>query len=64
MDKPKAVRWLNYPGDTRHMVEAERGEQVGPNTLGEYWVAVEATYDEAAGKTRVGFALHRPSKAA
>ena len=53
---PKAVRWATYPGDVRHMVEPERGEQVGPNTMGEYLVAVEATYDEEANKTRVGFA--------
>ncbi len=48
----KPVRFLTYPSDVRHIV----GEVKGPNAFGEYLTAVTADYDEATGKTRVGFA--------
>lgn len=48
-----AVRWCNYNADVRHMV----GEVHGSNTLGEFMTAVSADYDEATGKTRVGWAF-------
>ena len=53
-DTPKAQQYATYPADVRHM--AERREVVGPNLLGEVLTAVTADYDEATGKTRVGFA--------
>lgn len=47
-------RWLTYNADMRGMVE--RREIVGPNRLGEHLVAVDCTFDDATGKSRVGFA--------
>lgn len=43
----------NYPGDVRHII----GEVKGPNTMGEYFVAETADYDEQTRKTRVTFTL-------
>lgn len=48
-------QFATYPADVRHMIE-DGGEIVGPNRMGEYLRAVTAEYDEATGKTRVGFA--------
>lgn len=50
-----AASHLNYNADVRHMV----GEVVGPNLFGERFRAVSADYDEATGRTRVGFELLR-----
>ncbi len=47
-----ASRHANYPGDARHIV----GEVKGPNTFGEFLTAVDAEYDPATDRTRVGFA--------
>lgn len=33
------------------------GQIMGPNTMGEYFMAVEVVYDAENDKTRVGFAL-------
>lgn len=52
-DTRKPLRFANYPGDQRHAV----GEVMGPNTLGELMTVVDATYDETADKTRLGFAF-------
>lgn len=38
-----------YPGDVTHIVD----EVKGPNTVGEFFVAIQADYDD--GKTRVKF---------
>lgn len=44
--------FLNYAGDvTKDAV----GQVVGPNSFREMLIAVEATYDPEADKTRVGF---------
>lgn len=48
-----------YPADVRHMVGD--GVLYGPNTMGERFIATAATYDEATGKTRIQFALARPT---
>lgn len=56
------ARWAHYDADMRGMVE--RREVVGPNTLGEHLVAVEAVYDEDLNKTSVGFAFLPKVKAA
>lgn len=51
-DQPrKAYFHANYPGDCTHMV----GEVKGPTTYGQLQVAVDAVFDPATGKTRVGF---------
>lgn len=50
----KPQQFATYNGDARHMAEERR--MVGPNTLGEFLVAVTADYDEKTNKTRVGFA--------
>ena len=49
---PAASRHLNYRGDRTGAV----GQVMGPNLLGEVVVAVDADYDAAADRTRVGFA--------
>ena len=51
----KPIRFLNYPGDTRDVI----GQIVGPNTMGEHWIAVSADYD--GERTRVGFAIATPA---
>lgn len=43
----------NYSGDRREAV----GQVMGPNTMGEYFKAVSATYDEVANRTRLVFDL-------
>lgn len=48
-----ALRWATYAGDRRSMV----GQVVGPTTLNDYATAVDAEYDAAADRTRVGFAF-------
>lgn len=48
----KANFHASYRGDCSHMV----GEVVGPTTYGQMQVAVDATHDAAADRTRVGFA--------
>src|SRR5690606_34937820 len=61
-------RFLTYPGDVSHMVREH--QLVGPNTLGELWVAVAAevtdSVDQPAGRkeTRVGFAPLQRTKEA
>ena len=51
----KPTRLLNYP---REVLDAV-GQIVGPNVMGEHWIAVSADYD---GKnTRVGFAIATPT---
>jgi hypothetical protein len=49
----KPSRFLAYPGDVTHMV----GEVVGPNQLGEFLTAVNASYNEGTDRTTVGFAF-------
>ena len=44
------TRWLNYPGDRRSMRNI-----VGPTTEGNFLAPVEAEYDPATNRTRVGF---------
>ncbi len=53
-DKPQrpAVRHLTYHGDCRDAV----GQVMGPNTLNEWLLVVEASYDKRADRTRLGFA--------
>lgn len=41
-----------YRGDCTHIV----GEVKGPTTYGQYQTAVDAVYDAATDRTRVGFA--------
>lgn len=53
MPAPAATTWLNYSGD--RTAEAV-GKVMGPNLLGEYLTVVDAVYDEATGKTRMGLA--------
>lgn len=48
------VRFANYPGKVDPV-----GQIMGPNLFGEHLTAVTAEYDEAAGKTRVGFRYTR-----
>lgn len=48
---PANAGHLSYRGDRRSTV----GQIMGPNLLGEYLIAVDATYDPAANRTRVGF---------
>ena len=43
----------NYRGDRRTSI----GQVVGPNTMGEFFVAVEADFDEVAGRTKLTFDL-------
>ncbi|MGB7237119.1 MAG: hypothetical protein WBD41_14185 [Rhodococcus sp. (in: high G+C Gram-positive bacteria)] len=43
----------NYRGDRRTAI----GQVFGPNTLREFFVAVEADYDEGAGRTKLTFDL-------
>lgn len=43
----------NYSGDRREAV----GQVMGPNTMGEYFKAVSATFDEVANRTRLVFDL-------
>lgn len=50
-----AIRFLNYLGDTRDAI----GQIVGPNTMGEHWIAVSADYN--GERTRVGFAIATPA---
>lgn len=45
----------NYPGDVSGIVD--RRELLGPNLLGEYFVAMSAEYDAETDKTRVEFRL-------
>ena len=54
-DTRKPIRSLNYPGDTRDVI----GQIVGPNVMGERWIAVSADYD--GERTRVGFAIATPA---
>lgn len=42
----------NYPGDVTHAV----GEAMGPDARGLIYNVVEATYDAATDRTRLGFA--------
>ena len=51
----KPTRFLNYPGKVLDAV----GQIVGPNTMGEHWIAVSADYD--GERTRVGFAIATPA---
>lgn len=53
MTLPVASTHLAYRGDVRHIV----GEVKGRNHLGEWFTAVDATYDAATDTTRVGFAI-------
>lgn len=48
----KANFHVTYKGDQRHIV----GEVKGPTTYGQLQTAVDATYDVAVNRTRVGFA--------
>lgn len=56
---PKASTHLNYKGNCT--AEAV-GQIMGPNTMGELLTVVEAAYDPAADKTRLGLAygVHFP----
>lgn len=47
-----ATAWLNYRGD----LSGSLGEIMGPNLLGEGFVAIECDFDAATGMSRVGFA--------
>lgn len=49
----KAQAHANYPRDHRAMV----GDIKGPSALGEYWRAVDATYNPDQDRTRVGFRI-------
>ena len=48
----KANFHATYRGDCSHIV----GEVKGPTTYGQYQTAVDASYDPATDRTRVGFA--------
>ena len=50
---PKTCRWLNYRGDQRLGL---LGRVLGPNTLGELLLVVDADYNPAANTTRAGLA--------
>lgn len=43
----------NYRGDRRDAI----GQVMGPNTMGEYFRAATATYDDATNRTRITFDL-------
>ena len=61
IDEREATCWLNYPGDVRAAFSAEQDRPYGPTTTGEYLYAVDAEYDSAADRTRVGFTpISRP----
>jgi hypothetical protein len=52
-DQRKPQGWLTYPRNHEHMV----GRVFGPSHLGEFWKAVEAAYDPATDRTRVGLVI-------
>lgn len=51
----KATHFLNYNGEVDEMI----GRRMGPNLLGQFFVACEQTYDPNTHTTRVGFVLSR-----
>ena len=60
-DTRKPTRFLNYPGRPAHALNypGKVGQIVGPNTMGEHWIAVSTDYD--GERTRVGFAIATPA---
>lgn len=52
------VRFLNYPGDARGILD--EGAK-GPSTMNELLYPVTAEYDEKADTTRVGFSYIAPA---
>lgn len=49
----QAQAHANYPRDHRGIV----GQIKGPSALGEFWRAVDATYDSVTDTTHVGFRI-------
>lgn len=63
MSARKAIGHVNYRGDVTASIERDiaSGRPFGPNYMGELMWPVEATYDSAADRTRVGFSLQAPA---
>jgi hypothetical protein len=55
-----AVRWLAFTGDWTCI---DGGRPLGPSLLGELLWPVEATYDAATDRTRVGLSYIAPGGA-
>ena len=61
-DTRKPTSFLNYRGDLTESFDM--GRAYGPNLLGEMLHPVTAEYDADADRTRIGFSLLAPERAA
>lgn len=59
MDNRLPVRFLNYPGDVRGILNEGRK---GPTMFNEWVYPVTASYDPKTNKTRVGFSYIAPAQ--
>lgn len=58
MTQPWADHFATYPGDRRTAI----GQAMGPDLFVGTWYPVEAVYDSAASKTRMGFSTRKPTE--